>query len=105
MGWVVAWDKGAFPGRDALVAQRERGVQRVLRGIRTEGRRPPRDGQVVVVGDTGVGVVTSGNFSPVLKCGIAMAFLEPSIGVGDEVTIEARGSELKGRVVELPFVG
>lgn len=105
LGWVVAWDKGAFPGRDALVAQRERGVQRVLRGIRTEGRRPPRDGQVVVVGDTGVGVVTSGNFSPVLKCGIAMAFLEPSIGVGDEVTIEARGSELKGRVVELPFVG
>lgn len=104
LGWVVAWDKGDFPGRDALVAQRDRGVERVLRGIRTEGRRPPRDGQVVAVGPRKVGVVTSGNFSPVLKCGIAMAFVEPTVELGDEVSIQARGSELAGRIVELPFV-
>lgn len=104
LGWVVAWDKGDFPGRDALEAQRDRGPERALRGVRTEGRRPPRDGQVVAVGGREVGVVTSGNFSPVLKCGIAMALVEPTVGIGDEVTIQARGAELAGRVVEMPFV-
>lgn len=105
LGWVVAWDKGDFPGRDALVAQRDGGVGRILRGLRTEGRRPPRDGQEVSAGGRVVGAVTSGNFSPVLGCGIAMALLDPSIDVGDEVSIQARGSELAGRVVEMPFVG
>jgi aminomethyltransferase len=105
LGWVVAWDKGDFPGREALVAQRDRGVDRVLRGIRTQGRRPPREGQIVAVEGRDVGAVTSGNFSPVLECGIAMAFVEPSVIIGDEVMIQARGSELVGRVVEMPFVG
>lgn len=104
LGWVVSWDKGDFPGRDALSAQRDRGVERILRGLRTEGRRPPREGQEVSSGGRVVGAVTSGNFSPVLGCGIAMAFLEPGIEVGDEVTVRARGSELAGRVVEMPFV-
>ena len=40
LGWVVSWDKGPFRGRDALAAERERGVRRRLRGIATEGRRP-----------------------------------------------------------------
>lgn len=104
LGWVVAWDKGDFPGREALAAQRDRGVDPVLRGIRTEGRRPPREAQMVTVGDRSVGVVTSGNFSPVLGCGIAMALVEPMVAIGDEVTIQARGSELGGTVVEVPFV-
>ncbi|MEZ5268420.1 MAG: hypothetical protein R2789_07615 [Microthrixaceae bacterium] len=41
LGWVVGWDKGEFPGRSALEAQRC-GVDPVLRGLTTEGRRPPR---------------------------------------------------------------
>lgn len=105
LGWVVAWDKGGFPGREALVAQRDRGVDRVLRGIRTQGRRPPREGQIVAVEDRSVGEVTSGNFSPVLECGIAMALVDPAVVIGDEVKIQARGSDLLGRVVEMPFVG
>ncbi len=103
LGWVVAWDKGDFPGRAALLEQRESGVERILRGLRTEGRRPPREGQEVALDGTTVGVVTSGNFSPVLECGIAMAFVDPSVSIGDQVTIMARGSELPARVVDMPF--
>ena len=105
LGWVVAWDKGEFPGRAALVAQRDAGITPLLRGVRLEGRRPPRAGQEVVVGDRAVGEVTSGNFSPVLGCGIALALLDAGVEVGDRVTVLARGTELAGKVVDLPFVG
>jgi aminomethyltransferase len=58
-----------------------------------------------MVGETTVGVVTSGNFSPVLEHGIALAFLDPAIAVGTEVSIDVKGSLLGGAVAPTPFVG
>ena len=104
LGWVVAWSKDEFRGRAALAAERDRGVHRVLRGIATEGRRPPRADCPVLVDSEQVGVVTSGNFSPVLEHGIALAFLQPDVEEGTEVAIDVRGSLLAGRVVPVPFV-
>ncbi len=105
LGWVVAWDKpGGFRGREALLAEREAGVARRLRGLATEGRRPPRADQVVLVDGTPAGVVTSGNFSPVLGHGIALAFLPPEVGEGSEVAIDVRGEPTPARVVPTPFV-
>lgn len=105
LGWVVAWDKGPFRGRDPLVAERERGPHRRLRGLTTDGRRPPREGQAVRSEGVVVGEVTSGNFSPELGHGIALAFLPPEAVEGDELVVDARGTELAARVVALPFVG
>lgn len=102
--WVVAWDKGDFPGRDALVAEKARGPHRHLRGIATEGRRPPRADCRVSIGEQVVGTTTSGNFSPVLGHGIALALLEPGIADGEQVVIDVRGTTLPGRIVGLPFV-
>jgi len=104
LGWVLAWNKPTFRGRDALAAEREHGVARLLRGIATEGRRPPRAECAVLVGGQPVGVVTSGNFSPVLEHGIALAFLPPTVADGTEVVVDVRGAALPGRVVRLPFV-
>jgi aminomethyltransferase len=104
LGWVVAFGKDEFRGREALVAQRDAGVDRVLRGIATEGRRPPRAECSVSVGSELVGTTTSGNFSPVLGHGIAMAFLPPELAVGTAVSVDVRGSAVGGAVVELPFV-
>ncbi len=50
-----------------------------------------------------VGEVTSGNFSPMLGHGIALAFVPPAVGVGTAVAIDVRGRELPGEIVELPF--
>ncbi len=104
LGWVVAWDKGEFLGRAALSAERERGVHRRLRGIATAGRRPPRADCSVLIDGEQVGTVTSGNFSPVLGHGIALAFLPPGVDDGTEVTIDVRGSLLGGHVVSTPFI-
>jgi glycine cleavage system T protein (aminomethyltransferase) len=104
LGWVVAWGKGDFRGRAALAAERERGVHRHLVGIATDGRRPPRAGCAVSVDGDPVGAVTSGNFSPVLGHGIALAFVPPTVGEGTAVEVEVRGTTLSGRVVPTPFV-
>ena len=104
LGWVVRWDKGDFRGREPLAVEREAGVARRLRGIVVEGRRPPRAGQQVVVDSAVVGAVTSGNFSPVLECGIAMAFVPPGLAEGAEVGIDVRGDLVAGRIAPMPFL-
>lgn len=104
LGWVVGWDKGDFRGRQPLEAERVAGVRRRLRGIVVDGRQPPREGYPVMVGGEVAGAVTSGNFSPVLGTGIAMAFLPPDVEPGTAVEIDVRGRVAPGRVVPLPFV-
>jgi aminomethyltransferase len=105
LGWVVAWGKkGGFRGLEALLAEKEAGVARLLRGLATEGRRPPRADQPVLLNGEPVGVVTSGNFSPTLGHGIALALLPPDVGEGDDLAIEVRGDRVPARVVTTPFV-
>ena len=104
LGWVVAWDKGPFRGRDALEAERATGPARRLRGLVTDGRRPPREGSPVLSGSEVVGEVTSGNFAPELGHGVALAFLPPDAVEGDELVVDVRGTSLRARVVALPFV-
>ncbi|MCU1356118.1 MAG: gcvT [Acidimicrobiales bacterium] len=104
LGWVVAWDKGDFRGRSPLEAEREAGLPRRLRALTVEGRRPPRADQVVLVDGKPAGVVTSGNFSPTLEQGIALAFLPTSVGLGDVVAIDVRGDAVAATVVKPPFV-
>jgi len=104
LGWVVSWTKGDFRGRDALAAEKERGPARVLHGLTTEGRRPPRAEQSVLRDGEVVGEVTSGNFSPELGHGIALAFVPPDVEIGDELAIDLRGTPMPARVVTPPFV-
>ena len=104
LGWVVAWGKDEFRGREVLAQERERGVTRLLRGIATDGRRPPRADCAVLHDGMPIGTVSSGNFSPVLEHGIALAFLPPDLPDGTDVSIDVRGSALAGRIVPLPFV-
>lgn len=104
LGWVVRWDKPSFQGRDALAAERERGIHRRLRGLRVEGRRPPREGQSVLRDGEVVGEVTSGNFSPMLETGIALAFVPPDAEIGDTLAVDMRGTPTPATVVKLPFV-
>ena len=102
--WVVAWGKGEFRGREALEVERKRGIDRILRGLEVEGRQPPRAGYSVIVDGSVVGEVTSGNFSPTLGRGIALAFLPPPLKAGASVTVDARGQRMPARVVYPPFV-
>lgn len=114
LNWAVGWDKPTFAGRDALVAQRTQGPAVRLRGLRCTERAIPRADMVVRAagsGDAGdgepgaaIGLVTSGTFSPTAREGIALAFLNSDVAIGDSVTIDVRGRSCGAQVVSPPFV-
>jgi len=104
LGWVARFDKGAFRGRAPLLAERERGITRRLRGLLGADRQIPRAGCTVSRDGQPVGEVTSGNFSPTLERGIALAFLPPDLPDATDVTIDVRGRTVAAQVVRPPFV-
>lgn len=105
LGWVIQWDKD-FVGKPALERIREAGVTRKLVGLQAEpGRgRVPRQDHQVFFEDRPVGTVTSGNYSPTLGAGIALAFVSPELSdVGTPLEIDVRGRRLPVQVVKPPF--
>jgi aminomethyltransferase len=104
-GWAVALKKENFHGRDALLAEKEIGVSRILRGVLAQDRGIPRGGMNVLDARGAiVGEVTSGTFSPTLKSGIGLALIKPDIAIDAELTIDVRGRSSIVKVVKPPFV-
>ncbi|MBV8950803.1 MAG: glycine cleavage system protein T, partial [Actinobacteria bacterium] len=103
LGWVVRADKGDFRGHDAL-RRHESGPARRLRGLLLDGRQVPRAGYAVLRDGEQLGEVTSGNFSPTLERGIALAFLPPDVSEGEVVGVDVRGRTARAVVVKPPFV-
>lgn len=103
--WAVGWKKDEFVGKAALIAERENGPKKVLRGLASTDRGIPRAG-MQVKNESGevIGEVTSGTFSPTLKHGIALALINPNLSVGDSVIIDVRGRACTAKVVALPMV-
>jgi aminomethyltransferase len=106
LGWAVAFDKGEFRGREALVRQREEGIPARLRALRMTEKLIPRAHYPVHDGGEQVGETTSGTFSPTLRVGIAMAYLSPAnrFGPGERVEVDIRGKRGVAEVVKPPFV-
>jgi aminomethyltransferase len=105
--WAVGWKKPAFFGREALLAQREQGPGRLLRGLDAIDRgvlRPHLD--VIGPGGEVIGHTTSGTFSPTLGHSIALALIDTAADVadGDELTVDVRGRRVRVRVTKPPFV-
>ncbi|HSM04097.1 MAG TPA: glycine cleavage system aminomethyltransferase GcvT [Longimicrobiales bacterium] len=104
LGWITKLDKGDFVGREALAAQKERGVERRLVGLRLTSRGFPRPGYRIVADGREVGTVTSGTLSPTLGEGIAMGFVETAhAAAGSEVAVEIRGHDVPAVVQRPPF--
>ncbi len=105
LGWAISWDT-EFRGRAALAQVKESGPARRLFGIRCTARGVPRQGYPVVKDGDRVAAVTSGNFSPTLQTGIALALgrADKRPAEGEKVSIDARGRPIPGDIVRPPFV-
>ena len=105
MGFFIAWDKGDFVGRSALLKQKEGGPSKKCVAFRmTEKSAPPRPGYPVLVADAAVGTVVSGTQSPTLNAGIGMAYVPPAFATpGTALQIEIRGKRFAAEVVKKPF--
>jgi aminomethyltransferase len=102
--WLVKLAKGDFVGRDALVAQKERGVPRKLVGFTTGERTFPRHGYPVFHAGAASGVVCSGTMSPSLGIPIGTCYLPtPAAKEGTTFEVEIRGKRVPATVVKPPF--
>lgn len=104
LGFVVKFKKENFIGKEALLKQKAEGVKRKRVGLRMLERGIPRHNYEVWKNGERIGRVTSGTFSPVLHCGIAMAYVPTEHAMEASIVIvEIRNKLVKAEIVRFPF--
>ena len=98
--WVIDWNHN-FIGKDKLLIQKEKGYK-LLKGILLEERGVLRSGLPVYYDEKEISKLTSGSLSPILKRGIGLSYVD--LPVGSTVNIMIRNKQLKGRVIQTPFL-
>ena len=99
-------DKGAFIGRDALLAvQAAGGPKRKIVGLEMVDRGIGRDGHFVLsLNGEHIGTITSGSPAPFLKTNIAVALVPAAAAArGEDVLVEVRANQVRAKQVPLPF--
>jgi dimethylglycine dehydrogenase len=102
----VAFDKGDFVGRDALLAQRRAGLRKRLATLEVDALDADCWGsEAVWDGDRVAGITTSGGYGYCLGRSLAVAYLDaPLAAPGTPLTVEILGERRPARVLaEPPF--
>jgi aminomethyltransferase len=105
LSFVVKLQKENFIGKEALLKQKTEGIKRKRVGLLMLEQGIPRP-KFEVCNDKGekIGHVTSGTFSPLLKRGIGMAYVDISNAQeGNIVNVKIRGKMAKAKIVAFPF--
>jgi len=102
--WITKLDKGEFIGRDAVAARKASGAEKNLVALKLTERGIPREHYKVVSGGREVGEVTSGMHSPLLGCGVAIAYVEPEYATSGDLAIDIRGKAVPAERTTTPFV-
>ncbi|HEY5626571.1 MAG TPA: glycine cleavage system aminomethyltransferase GcvT [Nitrospira sp.] len=104
--WTVSLEKGEFIGREALLAQKTAGLARRFVAWELLEKAVPRHGFKILdpVSSEPIGVVSSGNLSPLLQKGIGLGYV-PILhsAVGTKIAIEIRGKIIPAVIVKPPF--
>ncbi len=104
LGWIVKLDKGDFIGKGALLKVKAEGLKRKLVGFELLAPGVPREHYAVLKDDRQIGTVTSGMFSPLLKKGIGLAYVEPAFqSAGNTFFVSIRDKPVPAQVAETPF--
>lgn len=104
LGTFVKLDKDNFNGRNALIAQKEKGLIRKAVGFEVTGRGIPRSDYLIKKDGDIIGWVTSGTFSPTLNKGIGLAIVNSEFAVMDmDFEIDIRGKGVAAKVIKTPF--
>ena len=103
LGWITKLDTN-FIGSESIKKQIENGVKKKLVGFIINDKGIPRKGyEIFDKSENHIGVVTSGTFSPVLKKGIGLAYIENNISL-KEIYLKIRNNFVELEVVKTPFI-
>lgn len=105
---AITWSKKGYVGEEALRACLREGVRWVRMGIKMSKKHAriiPREHAPIYIEDQLIGWVTSGAFSPILKRGIAQAYIDTRYAIEDlPVRIMIRDRAYDGKIVNFPFI-
>ena len=94
LDWRVDLDSGDFIGRDALIAQRAGGVDRVLCTFTLESMAYPVSGEAIIADGEVVGFTTSANFGHTIGKPIAYGYLPVALATRTDFVIEVYGEPI-----------
>lgn len=100
LGFAVSMKKGDFQGRDALAAQKERGLSRKLACFRLDEPLPVYGGEAMSVGGRIVGMTTSGDFGHTAGASLVFGYLKGDDMELKEIEVEAFGRRSRATIVE-----
>lgn len=105
ISFVVKLHKGDFIGKQALLNKKTRGIEKKRVGLRVPPKAGiPRPRHEVFKDSEKIGYVTSGTLSPLLKQGIAMAYVKTEHAIlGEIVNIKIRDRKVEAKIVKFPF--
>ncbi|MBU2867088.1 glycine cleavage system aminomethyltransferase GcvT [Pacificibacter marinus] len=99
--------EGGFPGAARILAELEKGADKLRVGLLPQGRAPMREGTPLFAtaeSTDQIGAVTSGGFGPSVAGPIAMGYLPIDFAAdGVEIFAELRGKRLPVTVAPMPF--
>jgi aminomethyltransferase len=105
LSFVVKLQKDNFIGKEALLKQKNEGIKRKRVGIVMIDKGIPRSKyEIYSIQDEGIGHITSGTFSPLLKYGIGMAYIQLSQAQeGNIINVKIRTKLVKGKIASFPL--
>ncbi len=101
--YFIKLDKDNFIGKEVLLNQANNGVKRSLKGLEMVDKGVPRNGYKVFKDQKEIGFITTGSYSPMLDKNVALALIDSSLKLGDEVYVEIHGKLKKAILVKTPF--
>ncbi len=105
LGWITKFKKGEFIGRNVLLGQKEKGVERKLVPLIFEQRAFPRHNYEIKVNEKKIGHITSGTVSPILEKPIALGYVNSEYAnIDEKVQVVVRNKEIEAKITKLPFV-
>lgn len=104
LSWVVTKGKTGYIGSETLASLSGAPLSRTRRGIVLDEKIPRHGFAVTTATNETIGKITSGTFSPILKKGIAIAYVEPTHSkIGEAVEVVVRDAPARGSITKPPF--
>lgn len=106
LGWITKFSEGKnMINRDALLQQKNLGINRKLVGFKMLDKGIPRQHYPILDSNAAIiGEVTSGTMSPMLKEAIGMGYVKTEFStLGSHIFVDIRGKSLRAEIVKLPF--
>ena len=104
LGWITKTETN-FIGSNNIEEQIKSGIKKKLIGFKLIEKSIPRNGyEIYNLEKKMIGNVTSGTFSPTLKIGIGLAYVDVDYMEYENIYIKIRDKFIKATIVKTPFI-